>query len=91
MDNPAVYLWHPAYLSAVLETDNALMPTRIYEALAAIEQRLLSPIEAGGIEHREMENAQRGLLTLRAERVGGGRAPAGVDVNHAGQHSEEPC
>jgi hypothetical protein len=31
-----------AYLSAVLETDDAAMPTRIYEALAAIEQRRLS-------------------------------------------------
>jgi hypothetical protein len=63
------YLWLPAYLSAVLETDNALMPTRIYEALAAIEQRLLSSIEAGSDECREIENAQRGLLTLKAERV----------------------
>jgi hypothetical protein len=63
------YLWLPAYLSAVLETDNALMPTRIYEALAAIEQRLLSSIEVGSDERREIENAQRGLLTLKAERV----------------------
>ena len=69
MNQPRSYLWLPAYLSAVLETDNALMPTRIYEALAAIEQRLLSPIEAGGDEYREIENAQRGLLTLKAERV----------------------
>jgi hypothetical protein len=91
MDNPPVYLWHPAYLCAVLETDNERMPTRIYEALAAIEQRRLNPIETGSIEHREMENAQRGLLTLRAERVGGGRAPAGAGVNHAEQHSEETC
>jgi hypothetical protein len=42
------------------------MPTRIYEALAAIEQRRLNPIEAGGIEERELENAQRALLTLKA-------------------------
>jgi hypothetical protein len=91
MDNPPVYSWHPAYLSAVLETANERMPGRIYEALAAIEQRRLNPIETGGIEYREMENAERGLLTLRAERVGGGRAPAGAGVNHAGQHSEETC
>jgi hypothetical protein len=67
MNQPRTYLWLPAYLSAVLETDNALMPSRIYEALAAIGQRLLSPIEAD--EYKEIENAQRGLLALRVERV----------------------
>ena len=47
-----------------------------YEALAAIEQRLLSSIEAGSDECREIENAQRGLLTLKAERVDyGQRSP----------------
>jgi hypothetical protein len=61
------YLWHPAYVSAILETDDALMPTRIYEALAAIEQRLLIPIEAGDVEQKEIEHAQTGLLTLKAE------------------------
>jgi hypothetical protein len=75
MNQPKTYLWLPAYLSAVLETDNALMPTRIYEALAAIEQRLLSPIESGGDEYKEIENAQRGLLTLKAERVDYSSAP----------------
>jgi hypothetical protein len=46
------------------------MPTRIYEALAAIEQRLLIPIEAGDVEQKEIEHAQAGLLTLKAERMG---------------------
>lgn len=55
---------------AVLETDDALMSTRIYEALAAIEQRLLSPIEAEYEEHIAIENAQRALLTLKVERAG---------------------
>jgi hypothetical protein len=62
------YLWHPAYVSAILETDDTLMPTRIYEALAAIEQRLLIPIEAGDVEQKEIDQAQTGLLTLKAER-----------------------
>jgi hypothetical protein len=69
MNQPGTYLWLPAYMTAVLETDNALMPARIYEALAAIEQRLLSPIETDGTEYREIENAQRGLLTLKSERT----------------------
>jgi hypothetical protein len=67
---PATYLWQTVSFAAALETDNAAMPTRIYEALAAIEQRRLNPIEAGGIEEREMENAQRALLALKAERTG---------------------
>ena len=57
-------------MSAVLETDDALMPTRVYETLAAIEQRLLSPIEEGCAEHRAIEDARRALLTLKIERAG---------------------
>ncbi len=71
MKDPATYSWQPFYLSAVLETNSALMANRIYEAFAAIEQRRLSLIETGGIEDRAMEDAQRGLLTLKAERTGG--------------------
>jgi hypothetical protein len=67
MSNPATYSWQQAYLAAVLETDNDLMSLRIYEALAAVEQRLLSPMEA--IEQRVIDDAQTGLLTLKAERV----------------------
>jgi hypothetical protein len=69
MSKPNVYLWQDVYMSAVLETDDALMPTRIYEALAAIEQRLLSPIEVDSEEHRAIEDAQSGLLMLRADRA----------------------
>jgi hypothetical protein len=69
MDQPISYLWQDPYISAVLETDDALMPTRTYEALAAIEQRLLSPIEPGCSEHRAIENAQSALLTLKIERA----------------------
>jgi hypothetical protein len=69
MNDPTTYLWQSEYLSAILETDNALMPTRIYDALAAIEQRLLSPIETVGVEYRAIQDAQKGLLTLKAERT----------------------
>jgi hypothetical protein len=69
MSKPSMYLWQDAYAFAVLEIDDALMPTRIYEALAAIEQRLLSPIEAGCEEHKAIENAQRALLALQIERA----------------------
>jgi hypothetical protein len=85
MNQPRTHLWLPAYTSAVLETDDALMPTRIYEALAAIEQRLLRPIETDSTEYREIENTQRGLLTLKAERVDEGSTSACTRVTHAGQ------
>ena len=63
------YLWHAAYWAAVCETDDEQMPGRILEALAAIEQRLLSPIEPDGEEIRAIKNAQDGLKGLKAERV----------------------
>ena len=85
LNQPRTYLWLPAYTSAVLETDDALIPTRIYEALAAIEQRLLSPIETDSTEYREIENTQRGLLTLKAERVDEGNALECTRVTRAGQ------
>jgi len=83
---PATYLWQTVYLAAVLETDNAAMPTRIYEALAAIEQRRLSPLDAGDVEDRAMKDAQRGLLALKAERTEGSVSEVGFNIvqsNHA--------
>jgi hypothetical protein len=61
------YLWQAAYVAAVYETDDSLMEGRILEARAALEQRLLSPIE--GEEYRAIENAERALEVLRAERI----------------------
>jgi hypothetical protein len=84
MSNPETYSWQQAYLAAVLETDNDLMPLRIYEALAAIEQRLLSPMDA--IEQRAVDDAQTGLLTLKAERIVEGTSPIREE-----QPSEETC
>jgi hypothetical protein len=84
MSNPATYSWQQAYLAAVLETDNDLMPLRIYEALAAIEQRLLSPMDA--IEQKVVDDAQTGLLTLKAERVA-----EGTGTIREGRQSEETC
>lgn len=63
------YSWQVAYQSAILETDDAAISLRIYEALAAIEQRRLSFLEIGGEEERALEDAERELLTLKAERV----------------------
>jgi hypothetical protein len=88
MSDTETYSWLPSYLCAVLETDNARMPTRIYEALAAIEQRRPSLTATDGIEEREIENAQRGLLALKTERAGGENATGHTRVSRAGQQSE---
>lgn len=65
----ALHPWQVAYLAAVCETDDSLMPARILAALVAIEQRLLGPIEPDGEEIRAINNAQDGLQGLKAERV----------------------
>ncbi|MGC1902378.1 MAG: hypothetical protein WA715_01005 [Candidatus Acidiferrum sp.] len=63
------YAWEEEYLAAVRETDDARMMGRILEARAAIEQRLLLPIEQGSVEHREVLAAQEALEILKSERV----------------------
>jgi hypothetical protein len=44
------------------------IPHRLYEALASIEQRLLSPVEPGSREENALEQAQK-ILVLRAQRL----------------------
>jgi hypothetical protein len=61
------YTWHPAYHAAVCETEDVRTMGRILEARAAIEQRLLSPIEQDGQEYRELVIAQNTLETLTRE------------------------
>ena len=63
------YLWQTAYLAAVCETDDDEMSGRILEALAAIEQRLLTPSEIDAEELKAIKDAQDGLQALKIERV----------------------
>jgi hypothetical protein len=65
----ATYAWEEAYLAAVCETDVAMMMGRILEARAAIEQRLLVPVEKDSVEDRELRAAQKALELLKSERV----------------------
>jgi hypothetical protein len=48
--------------------DLARVPTRVKEALSAIEERLRSCIEYGSTEHRAIEDARRALTALKAKR-----------------------
>jgi hypothetical protein len=63
------YIWQPAYLAAVYETNDEVMMGRILEARAAIEQRLLVPMEQDSAEHQELLAAQKAVELLKSERV----------------------
>jgi hypothetical protein len=68
MNSPTVYRWQTPYDSAVLEMDLARIPTRVKDALSAIEERLRSCIEYGSPEHRAIEDARRALAALKPKR-----------------------
>jgi hypothetical protein len=64
-----VYSWQIDYIAALLETDDSKLPRRLYEAIAAIEQRLLSPVEPGSVEDQAIKQAQKVLAVIRAEKL----------------------
>jgi hypothetical protein len=64
---PDLYLWQVSYINALVETDASLKTCRVYEAIAAVEQRLLSPIEPGSPESQALIIAQANLLRLKAD------------------------
>jgi hypothetical protein len=69
MDPPkAEYPWQESYITAVFEPDNSLMLNRIYEALAAIEQRRLTPVPNAD-ERCALVKAEDGLRALITERT----------------------
>jgi len=61
------YRWQPAYVAAILEQDKTRCSNRIYEAMAAIEERLLDPIPPSGKEIVAIRNAQDGIERLTEE------------------------
>lgn len=58
----AMYSWEEPCLAALRETDKSVRSVRIYDALAAIEQRRLSP--TGEDEESELASAESGLRKL---------------------------
>lgn len=60
------YTWRESYVHAVLQTNPNLKFVQICEAIAAIEQRRLSPVEADH-ERRELARADEGIQALIAE------------------------
>lgn len=68
MTTPTVYWWQQTYDAAVLEMDLAKMPGRVVTALKAIEERMRSCIEYGGVEHLAIVDARRALAMLTTAR-----------------------
>jgi hypothetical protein len=59
MNNPeTTYDWQQPYTAAIWETDNLPMEGRIYEALSAVEERRLSPVEVGSDEDRALNGGR---------------------------------
>jgi hypothetical protein len=70
MNNPEkTYDWQQPYAAAIWETDNLLMEGRIGEALSAVEERRLSPVQVGCDEGHALAEADAGIQNLIAERT----------------------
>jgi hypothetical protein len=62
------YSWYGAYFAAMCEKDTERLSGRIFEAVTAIEQRCLDPVEIGSEEDWAIKIAQKGLEGLRLGR-----------------------
>jgi hypothetical protein len=69
MTNPEIYGWQSVYVRAILETDDLLINERIYEAISALEQRRLSPVESNSDEDCALNDAEAGIKALITERT----------------------
>jgi hypothetical protein len=69
MINPEIYGWQTVYVRAILETDDALITERLYDALSALEQRRLGPVESNSDEDCVLNKAEAGIKALITERM----------------------
>jgi hypothetical protein len=69
MTNPELYGWQSVYVRAILETDDLLISGRIYEAISALEQRRLSPVESNSDEDCALNKGEAGIKALITERM----------------------
>jgi hypothetical protein len=69
MTNPEIYGWQSICVRAISEKDDLLITGRIYEALSAIEQRRLSPVERNSDEDCALNDAEAGIKALITERT----------------------
>jgi hypothetical protein len=60
-----MYSWQDDFIAAQAETDPVRLRRRLYQAIAAMEQRRLSPLEPDSEEQQALENAERALQILK--------------------------
>ena len=70
-----MYSWQVDYIAALLEKDESRIRHHVDKAIAAIEQRLLSPIDPGSVEYQALKQAQKVLKELQTEKVKPIKAP----------------
>ena len=63
-----IYSWQVDYIAALLETDEVKVERRLLEAVAAIEQRLLSPVQPDSDEDKALKQAQKVIVVMREQR-----------------------
>ncbi len=61
------YWWEIPYILAILQTDEPSMHNALFEAIAALEQRRLTPMNAS--EEIALAGAEEGLQLLIEERT----------------------
>ena len=64
-----MYAWQQPYYEAVLETDEGRMSHHLMEALASIEQRLLSPIDEDSEEFKAIQHTWSEVQRLLKEHL----------------------
>jgi hypothetical protein len=64
-----MYIWQQDYIALIAEIDPLQLRRRLYEAVAAIEQRRLSPIEPDSEECQALERAQKAIEILKRNLV----------------------
>ena len=60
-----MYLWQHDYIAALAETDREKQRQRVYQAIVAIEQRRLSPLDPGSEEYQAIDSAEHALNRLK--------------------------
>jgi hypothetical protein len=60
-----MYSWQDEYTAALAEQDPEKQRRLVYRAIATIEQRRLSSLDADGEEHEALARAERALGILK--------------------------
>jgi predicted aminopeptidase len=83
-----IYAWQEPYISTLLETDEAKRRVQILETRAALEQRLLSPVDddelrAMGVAAAALDALERNRPSIakRISQIRTGRNPRARDLD----------